>query len=336
MNFGARNMLFNLIWILPGLVIFLFFVSRDRAWKMERFVEGSLIPRTAPRLRRGLFQIRNLLSALAVVLFVLALSRPQWGEHWRDVEREGLDIVFAVDTSRSMLARDLNPNRMGFVKKSVEEFVKGFGGHRLGLVAFAGEAFLQCPLTSDHAGFLLVLRALDENTVPRGGTAIAEAVEKAIESFQGAAGNNRIVFLISDGEDHEGGLDAALGRARSEKVTIHTVGVGSPEGSRIPVLGDRGEWEYLKDREGRIVETKLNEDMLRKIAERTGGSYRLAHDANSGLEEIYAEHIYGLDGAVTESRKVRSYTERFYYPLSLAVLLLIVELFLRSSSAKEM
>jgi Ca-activated chloride channel homolog len=335
MRFGEYQILTYLIWIVPALAVFFFWSARKESLVMRRFADKELIPEIAPRYRPGLNKARMLLNVLAVFFLVLAAARPQWGFFWKEEKSKGLDIVFALDTSKSMLARDMSPDRLSFAKMEIKEFVKRLEGDRFGLIAFSGEAFLQCPITVDYGGFFIALDALNEETIPQGGTVIASAVDEAIKSYEGAMADNKVLILITDGENTEGNVKEAAKKAKDAGIMVSTIGIGSSAGEKIPIIDAAGSVKYLKDKEGRVVTSKLQEDTLKMLAEATGGVYVRASQSEFGLGTIYSERLGGLERKETEDRKIKVYKERYQYPVGIAFLLLLTELILRGKGARK-
>jgi Ca-activated chloride channel homolog len=230
----------------------------------------------------------------------------------------------AIDTSRSMLATDVEPNRLERAKLAVLDLTRLLRGDRIGLVAFAGGAFLECPLTLDAAAFRESLHATEVGIIPRGGTAIGRAIDAALEGFESREGRHEALILISDGEDHAGNVDAAVKRAAAAGVKIYTVGIGTPDGELIP-LGGRDGGGYVKDAEGRAVKSRLNEKTLTEIARETGGAYVRGTGSALGLDEIFREHLAGMEKRELESTIERRSESRFQIPLALALLALLIE-----------
>ena len=191
----------------------------------------------------------------ATAFLVFALAGPMWGFRWEQVRREGIDLVIALDTSRSMLATDVKPNRLARAKLAVRDLVAEARGDRLALVPFAGSAFLECPLTLDTGAFLEALDAIEVGIIPRGGTALPAAIDQSLDAFEGRQANHQAIVLITDGESHEGDLDAAVGRAKERGVRIFSVGIGTTEGELIPADGG----SFVKDRKGQVVKSRLDE-----------------------------------------------------------------------------
>jgi Ca-activated chloride channel family protein len=308
-------------------VLVLFFViamkRRDRL--VKRFADKNLVKEIAPSASFGKKVFKMALITAAAAFALVALARPQWGFEWEESKRVGLDILIAMDVSKSMLARDVKPNRLERSKFAVKDLVKKLNGDRIGLVAFAGTAFLQCPLTIDYNGFLLALDDLSTSTIPRGGTSISSAIAEAISTYKGADQKYKILVIITDGEELEDSAMKAAEEAARQGVKIYCVGVGTSEGELIPVTDERGDRAYLADKSGRVVKTALNEELLQKIALSTGGSYVRATSAEFGLSLLYDKSISKLEKHDIESKMRKHYQERFQIFLAVALLLLFVE-----------
>jgi Ca-activated chloride channel family protein len=268
------------------------------------------------RVKRGLF-----LAALAL-LFV-ALSGPQAGYQWEQVTRRGNDIMFAVDTSRSMLTPDVKPNRLARAKLAIDDFIDRLDGDAIGLVAFAGTAFLQVPLTTDYEAFRDSINTLDTNVIPRGGTNIASAIHEAQSALDQRTGSDKILILVTDGEDLAGNaLVAAKAAARQDGLRIYTVGVGTANGDLIALPADQG-GAFVKDPVGNVVKSRLDESGLRAIAAATGGSYAPLGAEGQGLEAIYRQALAPLVKHDLASSQRRVYTQRYQWPLAAALAMLL-------------
>jgi Ca-activated chloride channel family protein len=313
-----------LLLLLPLAGGFFVWSLRRRRAALERFAEARLLPSLVPDLdeRRRHWRAAALLGALAAA--ILALGGPQWGFHWEEVRRQGVDIVVALDTSRSMLAQDVRPDRLSRAKLAIEDLVKQLRGDRVGLVAFAGSAFVQCPLTLDYQAFAESLRAVHVGIIPKGGTALAEAIDVSLDAFEARRSKHEALILITDGEDHEGKVEEAAKRAAERGIRIYTVGIGTPDGELIPAATD-GQPGFLKDRQGNVVKSRLDDATLKQIAVTTGGAYVHAAGPNLGLDQVYAEHIAKMETRRLQSTMQRRFEERFQWPLLLALALLAIE-----------
>ena len=286
------------------------------------------------QLREGLTQsisvarrnIRRTLFALAIVLLAIALAGPRAGYRWEEFKRRGNDIIFAVDTSRSMSTPDVKPNRLARAKLAIDDFVARLNGDAVGLVAFAGSAFLQCPITLDYGAFHESLAALDTHIIPRGGTNITGAIHEAQAALQRRPDSDKVMILITDGEDLEGdALAAAKAAAQQDGLKIYTVGVGSANGDLIPLPADQG-GGFLKDRNGQLVKSHLDENSLRALAAATGATYAPLGAQNEGLDSIYRQALAPLAKRDLEARSQRIPIERYQWPLGASLLLLLASL----------
>lgn len=268
---------------------------------------------------------RNLKRALlmgCVACIFLALARPQAGFRWEEVKRRGIEVMFAIDTSRSMLSPDVKPDRLSRAKLAVHDFVSRLGGDGVGLVAFAGSAFLQCPVTLDYDAFHESLDALDTTVIPRPGTDVASAIREAQAALDQRGSKDKILILLTDGEDLEGNALSAAKSAAEAGVKIFTVGVGTASGELIPLPVDQG-GGFLKDASGQIVKSRLDERALKAVAEASGGLYAPLGAQGEGLEKIYQEALAPLTKHELAARQQKVYTERFQWPLAVALACLL-------------
>lgn len=324
MRFAASGYLWMLLGIpVLALLFVLSFQARRRA--LQRFGGWEVVCRL---IRSTSFERRIAKVALvlfAVVCLVLALSRPQWGAKLQTVSRRGVDVIIAVDTSLSMMTEDVKPNRLAQARGAVSSFIDLLSGDRIGLMAFAGSAYVACPLTLDYAAAKLFVDVLDIDLIPIRGTAIAEAIRTARTAYRSNDRRYRVLILITDGEDHEGDVEAAVRDAVEAGITIFTVGIGKPSGEPIPIRNERGQVVgYKEDGEQRKVTSRLGESALESIALATGGRYYRATTEGLELERIYDE-IAGMDQQTFSSRLHRSYEDRYQLPLAVALILLAME-----------
>jgi Ca-activated chloride channel family protein len=319
------------IWLLVGFLAMIAILlleigsHRRRNQAIRLFAASHLIPELTASVSQGRRLLKGILLVLAIGLLFTALARPHLFYDWREESRTGLDVLMAVDCSKSMLCEDVKPSRLERAKLAISDFADHLPDNRLGLIAFAGDAFLQCPLTSDHSAFQTAVRELDTDTIPRPGTDIATAIEQAVQALKSQPNNLKFLILVTDGEDLEGRvLDAA--RAAADKgLKIYTVGVGTTEGDMIRVRDDTGAIAYFHDSSGQIVQSKLDETTLRQIADLTGGAYVPLGQRGEGLEEIYNRHIATLPLQHLEERREKVRYERFEWPLALGIILLLAD-----------
>ena len=325
MEYGNLNSLY-LLPLIPILVIGYIFIFRQKRNALQRFAQSEILERlVSVSMRKQIAKASFLM--LSILFIIFALVQPKWGYHWEEVHRRGIDIVIAVDTSRSMLADDVQPNRLEAAKREVKDLLNVLGGDRIGLVAFAGSAFISCPLTSDYGAFRLFLDDLDTNTIPQGGTAIGEAIRKSISAFEGKLKKYKAIILITDGEDHESNPIEAAKEAKGQGIVIYTIGIGKKEGSYISITNEKGEKVLLKDKEGQVVKSRLDETTLNNIATETGGAYVPAYGVQWGLEKIYTERIAKMEERELGSHRVKRYENRYSIPLFIALVLIVLESF---------
>ncbi|MFH1777146.1 MAG: VWA domain-containing protein [Candidatus Omnitrophota bacterium] len=323
MRFANINAVY-MLWLVFALAVFYLWAVRKKQRLLERFADKELLNELLVSLNRKKERLKIILTFLALVFCCLALMRPQWGFHWEEVKRSGLDILIAIDTSRSMLAEDVKPNRLKRSKMAVLDLLKKLKGDRIGLIAFSGSAFLQCPLTVDYNGFLLSLDNLNTEIIPKGGTSISSAIREAVKSYEGGQKKYKILVLITDGEDHAGDPVKAAEEAKKEEIKIFCIGIGTNEGELIPITDESGNKSFLKDKQGNVVKTRLDEVTLQKIALNTGGSYVRARGAEFGLDLIYEQKLAKMEKRELESKMRKQYEERFQIPLFVAFVLLLI------------
>jgi len=306
--------------LVPALVVFFLWARRRRERDLEAFVAAALLPAVAPDVDPRRRTVRAALLTAAVLALGVALGGPMWGFRWQEVRRQGIDLVVAIDTSRSMLATDVKPNRLARAKLAVEDLLAELHGDRVALVAFAGSAFLQCPLTLDYGAFAQSLDAVEVGLIPRGGTALAEAIDTSLAALEGREASHQALVLITDGEDHEGNVKEAAKRAADRGVKIYTVGIGTAEGELIP-----GASGWVKDRAGQVVKSRLDEDTLKQVAADTGGVYLHAAGPSFGLGELYRDYIGTMEKRELASTLEKRFEHRFQLPLAAALVLLVLE-----------
>ena len=317
-----------LFWLVPLLVMLYIWTFRTKRKALESFAQGHLIPMLTTTVNWRNQKLKALLVILALCFLVFALIDPRWGYQWHEMKRKGIDIIVAMDTSRSMLTQDVKPNRLERSKLAVEELLDVLEGDRIGLVAFAGSSFLQCPLTMDYGAFAIALNAIDTTIIPQGGTSISDAIKTAMEAFEVKEKKHKAIILITDGENHMGNPVKTAEEAATQGIRIFCVGVGTKGGELIP-LADRYEnLTFLKDRKGQVVKSKLDETTLQKIALTTNGGYVRASGTGHGLRAIYYETIADMERKELESKFRERYEERYYIPALIALQLLFLEAFL--------
>lgn len=326
MNFAHPGLLLLAAGSAPLLALFFFWSWRTRRRLIREFVpprlQSTLTLGLSPKRAAG----RAALLVLALATLLVALARPRFGAGAVEVKQRGLDIVVAIDTSRSMLAEDAGPgiSRLQRARLATLDLAHLAKRDRLGLVAFAGTAFLQCPLTIDDAAFQQSVDSLEPGIIPQGGTALGPAITTALAAFGSDQDNVRVLVLFTDGEDHESGAAEAARHAAERGLRVFTVGVGSTHGELIRIRDQDGNPTFLKDDQGNAVKSALNEDLLREVATLTGGFYLPLQGARA-MQELYQRGLEPLPRADLASRVMDQFHERFQWPLGLALLLLVWE-----------
>jgi Ca-activated chloride channel family protein len=326
MRFEHQNLLWLLLVVPPMLAVFFIWSEDVKRRLLTRFVEPRLLPQLTVGISLARRKWKYALLLLAVALLIFTIARPQRGFDLEEVQQNGLDIVVAVDTSKSMLATDIAPNRLARAKLAALELMQTSKADRLGLVAFAGDAFLECPLTIDDTAFQQSVQALDVNSIPQGGTVLAAAINTTLEAFK-EKGNHRALVLFTDGEDNDAGALEAAQNAAKEGMKIFTIGIGSTDGTLITIADANGGSDYVRDEKGQVVKSHLNEKLLQDIAAATGGFYLPLRGADT-INTLYERGLAPLPKSDGREKLVRHYHEQFFWPLTAAMVLLLAEFFL--------
>lgn len=281
--------------------------------------------------RREQFQALGLM--LVVAMMIVALARPQWGERDDVLKREGLDIMVAVDVSKSMLTRDVSPTRLGRTQLAIKDLVKKLKGDRIGLMAFAGEAFVMCPLTLDYQGFLMSADDLSPDVIPKPGTNLSKAIDEMLRLEGKAANHYQVLVLITDGEELDGDALKAARKAKDKGIKIFTVGVGTKQGDLIEVTDAQGNRDFLKDSAGQVIKSSLNENLLQQIAYETGGAYVRSSPVEFGLDFLYDKQLVLIPKREMESKSSAQFIDRYQVFIALSLfglgLMLLPERLLR-------
>lgn len=331
MRFAALTYAY-LLWLLPALVALYVYAFARKRQALLAFMDLMLVPRLVPNLSRARQWCKALCLIGATGCLVLALMQPQWGQEWQEVQRQGRDLMILLDVSRSMLAEDVIPNRLARAKSDVKDLLQVLrkdGGHRLGLVVFAGQASLQCPLTLDYGFFLQRLNQVGPHTVVRGGTLIGDAIRKALAAFGTLADNYKDIILITDGEDHDSFPLEAAQAAASQQVSIYTIGVGdSSTGTRIPMQETAAQRTYMQY-QGQEVRSRMQTDLLLEIARITGGAYVPAGTRSIELDRIYTEKIAPKARRHTALTRRERFIHRYQWFVFAGLLCIGIEMLVR-------
>ena len=323
MKFVRIELLF-LIWIIPVLLGVIAYGIRRRRALLATFSTDKGLAAIVPGLRPGRRWIKALMLMGCSLALILALAGPQYGYQWQEIEIKGVDIIIALDVSKSMLATDIQPTRLDRAKREVFDLLEMLRGDRIGLVAFAGTAFLQCPLTADYSAFYLFLDALTPDFMPVGGSDIAGAVQVAMEGFNAESNSEKAIILITDGQSTGSDPVKAAQSAAEAGVKLFCIGVGRGDG--VPIPGETG--GFKKDAAGKIILTQLDEPTLKKMAAMTKGAYVPSVAGDMDLEVIYSEEIRGkLEATTQQGGRKQVWQDRYQWFLGLAILFLLAEMF---------
>ncbi|MDX5405121.1 MAG: VWA domain-containing protein [Bacteroidota bacterium] len=312
------------LWGLPFLALGFFFYTiwRRRAW--ARFGDPELRHRMARERSIGRPVFRFLLWLLAVASLIVALANPQIGTKLETVKREGMDLVFALDVSRSMLAQDVAPDRLENAKRIVSLMADELAGDRVGMIIYAGSAYPQLPITTDYGALQLALRSADPNSVSSQGTALETALEMALGYFDPESPAGKVLVLLTDGEDHEEGWEQAAGKAREMGITVIPVGIGTEKGGPIPERTFRGQPDFKRDQGGEVVITSRHADVLKEIAAKTQGVYIDGNIPSRAVETII-ESLNGFQRQELESQVYSGFEDQFQWFLWVSLILLALE-----------
>lgn len=318
---------FWLLLIIPGLIIVFSLLLIWQRKAQKRFASTTLLNKLSPN--RSLFKpiLKVLMLCLAIALIVIALVNPKMGTKLETVKREGVDVVFAIDVSKSMLAEDIAPNRIEKAKQLVTKIINNLGSDRVGIIAYAGSAYPQLPITTDYSSAKLFLNQMSTNMLSSQGTAIREAIELAKTYYNDEEQTNRVLFIVSDGEDHEGEAAAIAEEANAEGIRIFTIGVGSTKGGPIPIKRNGIVQSYKKDQNGETVITKLIDQTLKDIASEANGQY-IYGSATTEVTEKVKDILNQMDKKEFEAKQFADFKDQFQWFLGAAILLLFLDIFL--------
>jgi Ca-activated chloride channel homolog len=331
-RFEHTDVLYALLAI-PAFVLLFSWMLFWRKRALKRFGEWMIIRRLIPDMSTNRIIFKFVILMTAYAFLVIALANPQIGSKLIEGERKGIDLMIALDVSTSMLARDIEPSRLERSKQAISRLIDQLGNDRIGIVVFAGQAYVQLPITTDYAAAKLFLSAINTNIVPVQGTAIGAAIELSAKSFDNEM-HSRAIIIITDGENHEDDPVKAAKTAADQGIKIFTVGMGLPEGAPIPDYDAYNrQTGFKKDRQGNTVITKLDEGMLQQIAATGNGVYVRASNAQVGLNRIFNE-ISKLEKTEFESKIFSDYESRFHYFIALTLLLLLIEILIFERKSK--
>ncbi|MCY1718718.1 VWA domain-containing protein [Prolixibacteraceae bacterium Z1-6] len=321
-RFGNIEYLWGLL-IIPVLTLFFIWSRISRRRALKKFGQQEIISHLMPFSSKNRPVFKFFVVMLALAFFIAGIARPQFGSKLKTVKREGIELIIALDVSNSMMAEDIQPNRLERSKRAISRLVDRLKDDKIGLIVFAGDAYTQLPITSDYNSAKLFLNSVNTQIVPKQGTAIGAAIDLARRSFTPTGESNKAIIIITDGENHEDDAISSAQAAVKEGIIVHTIGMGLPAGAPIPVLRN-GQTDYLKDRDGNVVITKLDEQMLEKISAAGEGIYVRANNAQVGLNALFDE-INKMEKTEMESKTFSEYDDQFQYFFAIGLLLLLLE-----------
>jgi Ca-activated chloride channel family protein len=328
----------NEIWlyallVVPVLILAFWMNARWRKRVFEQLADAQILSNLIPTYSKVLPRWKRFLFLLGLTFLFVGMANPQIGSKYEEVKREGFELMICLDVSNSMLAEDLTPNRLERAKQAISRLVDRLKNDKIGVIVFAGDAYIQLPMTVDHSAAKLFLRSIDTDIVPTQGTAIGKAIELASSSFSQNTKANKSIIVITDGENHEDDALEQAAAAVEQGIKVHTIGIGSVDGTPIPVYKRGQMLGYRKDRDGNTVVTKLNETMLQQIAASGEGTYVRANNSRTGLNALMDE-LEGMQREEFGSKMFTSYEDRFQYFIAVALILLLIEVLLPSRKLK--
>ncbi len=331
-RFANIEFLYALL-LIPMFVLIYWYAMRKKKKALIDFGDLNLINRLIPDSPKYKYAVKFLLLITALVFTIFGLANLQVGSKLEEIKREGVDIIIAIDVSNSMKAEDIKPNRLESTKQTISRLIDKLQNDRIGLIVFAGDAYLQLPLTPDYSAAKLFLSSIDTDVIPIQGTAIGSAIRLAKKSFVESEKKYKVLVVISDGENHEDDAISEAKNAAEQGVVIHTIGMGSPIGAPIPIYQNNVQVGFRKDREGNIVVTKLDESGLQQIASAGSGKYIRATNQQNELEFVLQE-ISAMEKKEYAAKIFTDYEDRFQYFLAIALLLLVIEFFISDRKNK--
>lgn len=312
--------------IIPILIILFWITRRSRRKALERFGHEDAVNQLMPNVSNSRPVLKFIIWLMAISSLIVGLAQPQFGSKLKKEKRKGVELIICLDVSNSMLAEDIQPNRLERAKRAISQLVDRLDNDKIGLIVFAGDAYTQLPITTDYSSAKLFLSAVNTNIVPQQGTAIGAAINLAASSFSPQFKGNKAIIVITDGENHEDDAVGAAEAAAKQGIITYTIGMGLPQGGPIPIYKN-GQKDYIKDKSGNVVVTKLNEEMLQQIAAAGNGIYVRANNAQVGLNTLFNE-INKMQEAEIESQVYSDYEDQFQWFIGFSIFLLLLDFLL--------
>lgn len=319
--------------LIPVFIIIYWMMGLWRKKALSAFGSIAIIQQLFPDVSTAKRTGKFILYLLAFAFVIIGIVNPQVGTKLEEVKRKGADLMICLDVSNSMNAEDLQPSRLEKAKQAISKLINKLEGDRLGVIVFGGEAYVQLPITTDYAAAKLFMESINTDMIPTQGTAIGNAIDLAVESFGKDEGKNKAIVVITDGENHEDDAIKAAEAAAEKGIAVHTIGMGSIEGSPIPVYRNNVKEGYRKDKEGNTVVTKLNDQILKEIAAAANGVFVRASNADAGLNSVL-NAIDKLEKKQFDSKMYSDYEDRFQWFIAAALLLLLTEVFISERKSK--
>jgi len=322
-RFGNPHYLYALI-IIPALIVLFIFFRNKRKMAIREFGNPELLASLMPGTSNSRPVLKFAILMLALAFLITGIARPQFGAKLQKIKRKGIELIIALDVSNSMLAEDIQPNRLEKAKRAIARLTERLSNDKIGIIVFAGKAYTQIPITTDYTSAKMFLNSINTEIVPTQGTAIGSAIQLAVSSFTPDTEASKAIIVISDGENHEDDAIEEAKLAKENNIIVHTIGMGLPQGGPIPVNNAYGQKDFKRDKSGQVVVTKLDENMLQQIAAEGGGEYVRANNTEVGINNIFDE-INKMEKSELESRIYSDYNDQFIYFIVAAFALIIIE-----------
>ena len=316
----------NLLFGVPIIIVLIIIYEKWKKKSLLLFGDYQLIMKLTKNVSKNKNRIKNILTVIIFTSIILGLANPQIGTKMEEVKREGVDLMLAIDLSNSMMAEDLKPNRLTRSKKAISSLIDNLTGDRIGLIVFAGEAYVQLPITTDYSAAKLFLSSINNDIIPTQGTEISKAIDLSIQSFDLENGQNKAIIIITDGENHDEKAIESTKNAQKAGIFVHTLGMGLSKGAPIPIYNNFGEKQgYRKDQNGTTIISKLNEPLLQRIAQEGKGTYIRANNTRAGLSKLF-EEINKMEKKEIGTKVFTEYKDRFQIFLFIALILLFADI----------
>jgi len=322
-----------LLGLIPIIILIYIYFEIRRKKSLQKLGDLNIIKLLIPDISLFMTRIKFVLLLLTIIFIIIAMANPQYGKKLKEIKRKGLEIIIALDISNSMRAEDIKPNRLERAKQAILKFLDELDGDKIGVIVFAGDAYIQVPLTIDYNAAKMFVSQINTENVSSQGTAIGTAIELAQKSFSPITESDKVLIIISDGENHEGNTVEAAKEAVNKGIKIFCIGMGTTEGTTIPIYSGGKQVDFFRDKEGHVVVTKLNPQILIDIASIGNGKYYQATNRSVGLEKIMKD-ISELNRKTLDTKVYSEYEDQFPFFLNVAFILLIIEILLYEKKLK--